>query len=164
MRVKKIKYYFFYLLTENSLYAYTDDKEMVNNFLDHRDMKKFYLKTCSMQSSDLQLLFERDRNWSLLSWYTFETIHDETVKLAITTCESCSIDRIGNQAICVERYTVPRIPPEIFSKEVQDILEKIYYTDSYNFMKDGISDECLLEPNYLMIFLKEFGYTMKGWC
>jgi hypothetical protein len=156
---RKIKYVFYYLLTEDEVYAYADTKELSRGFEQTRDMERFYRKVVWLSSKDLERLHEEESGKRLLL-YKFP-INDGSLDFPITLLEKITIERAANQAAFIDIYRFAELPMEIFTEDVQKALRILEYDKAHRGWVNGIDETTRFEPDLLATFLKYYGLLMK---
>lgn len=148
-----------YCSNSTSLYAYTDDKEIKRNFEKVRNMKMFHKEKVKLTKSQVSILTSMYRNLRLLEYRFLPHI-----SFPITIDEKMMIEYIGNKIVNYDLYTSAfNINPEIFNKDIYELLKDISYVDSYYYNETGvIGTTALLKPNFLVIFIKNFGKTLNN--
>ena len=163
MTEKKYKYYIIYLYDkyenefkyDSNIFAYTCEKQLKKEFELFRNMKMFYIKKKYLTSDQIRNLFN-DCNDLMLLEYKFSN----NLSFPITYEEKRNIEYIGN-CICNQTLiTSATINPEVFKPKVRKLLKKINYIDNYLYYIEG-NKSCNLRPNFLKIFLRQYGKTIK---
>ena len=153
-------YYFIYDKKRVELYAYTDDKRILKDFIENRNMNLFYVKTCEMEKNDIQLLFKDDHNWCLLINYKF-TYKNHEFYMPITTMERQTIENRGSQYALIDVYlAASTVPPKIFQKEIKEKLNIIGYIPASLYF-DNEDNGANFSPDYFSCFLEFFGDTIN---
>ena len=158
-KMKYIKYYFIFLIENRKLYAYTDNKEIFENFKKTRDMNLFYVKKIMMTSKDIRVLFEEDYNYNILMNYKFKQNGVEIV-FPITKLECQNIENYSNRIAYVDIYTHTEISPNIFKKDMQILLRNLGYYEAKEYYEDGKKTSNIL-PDYLTSFLTFYIFSIN---
>lgn len=158
MNDKRYKYWLYYEKDSNELYAYTDQKELMEEFDIHRDLQQFHKVTKKISRDEVNFLAKDYQGLYLVkkSLLTYNKKTDEmvSVPMLLTMNEymitSASIVNILNNLSALCWYDL-----EIFREEIQDALHVLRYDDFHSLAYHEI---CIDELN---IFLSIYGSVMK---
>lgn len=167
MSYEKYKYYFYYLKDkyvklfnrDQSLYAYTDDKNIAKMFESTRDMNLFKKEKESISKKEVNVLALRYKNEYLMSQKLFYH-NSKFINMAITLNENSTINEIG-MIYQREIYLRTDIDPFMFSTKERNLLKDLNYLYFYMYQIMNVNKVTII-PNLLQIFVKEFGKTLKG--
>jgi hypothetical protein len=173
---KEYKYWLYYL--DKELYAYTDNKVYAEKFEAIRDMDKFKKEKYKISREDVNYL-AKEYQELILEPIEFtidnkDTGDKFTGELIVTRMEKITMSNISVQLLEEERYKHCWIlNPVIFKKKIYKALKQLMYVDSFKYISNtedlddimGIYEEdepCKLEPDYLGIFLRYYGNTIRS--
>ena len=163
MKSKLKKHYLFYMKNELELYAYTEDPDLAKAFEDLRDMKKFYKKEVSLNSSERKELFDLHSE-CLLSIYPLKGPSSEEFPMPMTSLENLCVTSRASNLLVVQLPLTSEINPIIFTEEIGDALRLLGYHDLYKYSHDPEASGTLskiFEVNTFYIFLEMYGDTLR---
>ena len=162
-------------LGESVLYAVTDNKSLVDEFMSIRDSKRFMVGTTKTSKYN-GLKFLDDHSYLILTRTSFKTNGDfgiNSVDMVVTRAEE-EIVLLKGEEILIEELSKHMIDGEIFNIELQRELYNLEYFKIFKFMHcdmhtnmpyySGIpeieADMYSLRCDELMIFIHKFGWTI----
>lgn len=180
---KKYKYWFFYIkpkyidlvTTENDdslLYAYTDNKEYAELFESQRNMDKFFTKKRKIDKEEVNFL---------ASQYMREYLIKKDIKthskgigskiidysLILTNTEYHILQSSVTQISSINMWKYTWLNPYIFNNEYFQILKEIEFVEKFNTIarwkksnNESNNTKSKIQPDYLAIFIKEFGFLL----
>ena len=124
------KYYLFYLNNDNSLYAYTDSKELAESFMSQRNHDKIHMKKMNITKDDVNYLAKYEQNKILIEKTYLAFIRDKNTKIYFKWIVTMSEDLMVNSLISratINIYNNAWYPIEIFNKDVREALIHLGY-------------------------------------
>lgn len=151
-------YYIFYLKEDDSIYAFTTEKEESIDFMKIRK-KSIFLKEKRFLSMEERIDFLEKYSSCRLKKYKF-TIKNIIFTMMLTYEEYLHIEGCGvmKNIIMTSHAT---IDPNIFNKKYFKALYDIGYIDSWMKWKYGIDDDINYDSFLFDIFMKEYGNTVS---
>lgn len=163
-------------LGESVLYAITDNKELLDEFMSIRDSNRFIVGTTKTTRHN-GLKFLDDHSYSLLTRTSFKTNGEfgiNSVDMVVTRAEEETILLKGEE-ILIQELSKYIIDGEIFNIELQRELYNLDYFKIFKFIHcdryinmpyySGISeveaDIYSLRCDELMIFIHKFGWSIS---
>jgi len=127
---KTYKYYLFYLNKDNSLYAYTDSKELAESFMSQRNHDKIHMKKMNITKDDVNYLARHEQNKILIENTYLAFIRNKNMKIyfkwTVTVSEDLMVNSLISQAT-INIYNNAWYPIEIFNKDVREALIHLGY-------------------------------------
>lgn len=145
-------YYIYYSVDDLSVYGYTDDKSVANDFWMERNHSVFARKKVKLSSRDLDELHDeygsaRISIWELsgvplaLTHMEYMTVMQYATQLQITGVASCSVD------------------PDVFTDSLRKSLDRLGYSKMHAMWKKGGYTDINISP--LLVFLKLYNDTLN---
>lgn len=175
----KYKYWIFYLKNdiydEYTIYAYTDDEKIANQFIRERNMKLFKVKKQDLTRDEVHSL-SLEYGELYLELFNGETksFVDGKMKtmdfdLVVTKQESVTMTNTSYDIMYAKIWTHTTYNPEIFTEKIRRSLTTLLYTSGYDAMYSYTKDNNLfkvylyddIKPDYLGAFIHYFGKTLK---
>lgn len=164
--------YWFYYINDNdnyySLYAYTDNKDLVESFEMFRDMNKFKIKKSKISKEEVNYL-AREEMGKYLKFSTLEVYDKETkcfgsMQTALTMNEETTIHNLINNINCGMLCRYCWIDPLIFNDDLLYNLYILRYTDYNEYISSKKDNKNLpsIRADELSIFIRYFGKTLKS--
>lgn len=157
MNEKKYKYWFFYIKPEfiddvvlpqlgDTLYAYTDNKDYAEKFMNTRDMNKFVLKKSKI-SKGLVNYYADNIHSGYLSEESLPTKPDgRIVNIVMTSMERSNLKNTINSVMLYKLWRKAIINPESFINKYKNALKYMGFDIGYDYMS-GDSNGTELLPN-----------------
>lgn len=133
-----------------TMYAYTDDKTMLNEFKSQRDMKKFKIKKEDISKEEYKI-FDRNNKKMKLTYaniYTSDKLYGKrrSVKVLCTWREEEYIFK--NSERLWEEYSRYLFDVRLFKSKYLIALEKLLFVKFYMFYKNNQNRDYFYEPYY----------------
>jgi len=178
--MKNIKVYFVYHKIEGiipTLYGYTNNKQIINKFMEERNMSMFLIKTSHMTKDDYKYLNEaryeymlEDRGYATYK-YIGGILKKTTVCIVSTYNEEISAfieaDRISDE---ISKYT--SYESRFFNHELTEALNNLLYFQFYKRKEEYdpfVAGVDKFDPNEepfridsLGVFLYKYGHTLNN--
>ena len=165
MNEKKYKYWFFYIKSEfiddvvlpqidDTLYAYTDNKDYAKKFMNTRDMSKFILKKSKISKGIVNYYADNIPDGYLVEESLPTKPKKQKVSIVITSLERTNLQNTINSVMLYKLWRTAIINPEVFVDRYRNILNNMGFDIGYEYMI-GNSNRLELPPNLCL-------YPVKG--
>lgn len=172
--MKTYKYYLYYVKKDNSLYAYTDNKEYRKRFKKFRNPEYFYEKKKTMTKQDINRLAYLNQGDILEKYFleTYDLENHQIIELPVimTKNEYQSMANFTTQFFESDLFKLCWFDIDLFEESFAKDLKRLnyhLYSEIISSKKTGTETDAykklrkIVKPDYFRIFCKLYDYTLK---
>lgn len=174
---KKYKYWLIYIKSTDiniayELYAYTDNKKYMKQFVEERDMNKFIVMMKKLTKNEIHMLTEEFNSSFLIplegKTRTEGKKYIGQFSIIATKAEKLNVMNTCTDVIMSKMWSSICYDPMLFKNKYKEMFVRLGYYNAYRYLCldfdldyfEDIASE--FEPDYLSAFLNMYSDLMKG--